>query len=269
MYRYLPIIIYFLMTIACNNNAAEEKLLYKEIKYSNFPNQLKYRSLKMDTSIIITILDNNQNGYYFDSDSNSFDYLNVINSITGQINGIVFKKNITLNYNSFGYYIHVDTLSKYIYLSPVHNPNVKPDITIFNSLPNIRIYDEFNPSNENNIKTILSELNCKFVLLDFWASYCSPCREDIEFYQKYEAEIVKNGLRVIFISPDTDYDESLNYLNQKKFSEHFYFCSKADMKKLNCEGYPNGILVDSVGNYIRHFSYSSISNVVEYVNRRY
>nr|WP_068890604.1 TlpA disulfide reductase family protein [Pedobacter panaciterrae] len=59
-----------------------------------------------------------------------------------------------------------------------------------------------------NGKTIeLSQFkNKSFVLLDFWASWCAPCREQAPYFKKLHEEFKNKGLELISISSDVNRD---------------------------------------------------------------
>ena len=50
----------------------------------------------------------------------------------------------------------------------------------------------------------LATLRGQVVIVDFWASWCAPCRESLPFYQRLYGERGKDGLQVLGISVDVE-----------------------------------------------------------------
>jgi thiol-disulfide isomerase/thioredoxin len=58
----------------------------------------------------------------------------------------------------------------------------------------------------------------KFVLLDFWASWCVPCREAIPFLKKLSTKHA-TGLQVITITSDDSVDKWRDAVRKEKISD--------------------------------------------------
>lgn len=55
---------------------------------------------------------------------------------------------------------------------------------------------------EENLKIVLSKYEGKVVLLDFWASWCMPCRSEVKFLKQHGKKWRDNGLVIIGVSID-------------------------------------------------------------------
>ena len=64
-------------------------------------------------------------------------------------------------------------------------------------------------------KFILSQQKGKVVLIDFWASWCPPCRAEMPNLKKYYAEFKDKGLEIIGISLDFKKEKLEDYLSQE------------------------------------------------------
>jgi len=92
--------------------------------------------------------------------------------------------------------------------------------------PNSQLKDpiEFTLSGLDGDKLPLRSLLGKVVVLDFWATWCGPCREQHPLYEQVKARF-KNANDVVFLAVDADEDHSLvkPFLNQVKWSQKVYF----------------------------------------------
>src|SRR5436190_2085461 len=77
-----------------------------------------------------------------------------------------------------------------------------------------RIAESFIASDVNGDSIVLSSFKGKYVLLNFWASWCKPCRESVPFYKGIYQKYKDNDFTMIAISGDDDRNAWLNAIEK-------------------------------------------------------
>lgn len=68
------------------------------------------------------------------------------------------------------------------------------------SIPNISLSLLSNPATKVN----LANIKAKYILVDFWASWCASCRESMSELSKLSKSLNSKGLKVVGITLDKD-----------------------------------------------------------------
>ena len=119
------------------------------------------------------------------------------------------------------------------------------------------IPDFSRPAPDGTLLSIMSEVSQhRITIIDFWASWCGPCRQEIpsviELYKKYKDK----GLGIVGVSLDNDKDEWLTAIKQLNMAwpqmsdQNDWGNSVA--KLFNITSIPHTIVVDQQGKILRH-----------------
>lgn len=97
-------------------------------------------------------------------------------------------------------------------------------------------------------KVKLSSLRGKYVLVDFWASWCAPCRREIPNIKQVYADYKDKGLEVLAISVDSDEKAWRKALEEENMPYPQWWDSAMSSRNLyNYKGIPFIILISPEG----------------------
>lgn len=86
------------------------------------------------------------------------------------------------------------------------------------------------------------------VLLDFWASWCGPCRQSFPWMNEMQARYGKSGLTVVAINLDSEHDAAEDFLNEIPANFTVLFDESGESAtQLGVEGMPMSYLFDRHG----------------------
>jgi len=114
----------------------------------------------------------------------------------------------------------------------------------------------FNYENQKGGKTTLESLKGKYVYIDLWATWCSPCRAEIPFLQKVEEQYKEKNIEFVSISIDAMKDQPKwsKFVTEKQLvgiqllAENEW--NSKIIKDYGVHGVPTFILIDPNGNIV-------------------
>jgi len=97
----------------------------------------------------------------------------------------------------------------------------------------------------------LKSLNGQVVYLDFWASWCGPCRKSFPWMNKMQARYGKQGFKIIAVNVDRD--QSLAKIFLEKYPANFTIAFDPGglaAKQFEVKGMPSSYLIDRHGHIL-------------------
>lgn len=104
------------------------------------------------------------------------------------------------------------------------------------------------PEYQTNQKISLEMEKGQVVLVDFWASWCGPCRESFPWMTNIQAKYKDQGLKVIAINLDQENEQALDFLKEFKPGFTVLFDTEAQLPEdFGVIGMPTSFLIDRQG----------------------
>lgn len=97
----------------------------------------------------------------------------------------------------------------------------------------------------------LANYQGKLVYLDFWASWCGPCRKSFPWMNQMQAKYAAQGLQVIAINLDSKNDDAQRFLKLTPAQFHIGFDPVgATARDYGVKGMPSSVLINASGKVI-------------------
>jgi DsbE subfamily thiol:disulfide oxidoreductase len=94
----------------------------------------------------------------------------------------------------------------------------------------------------------LAQLKGKVVMINFWASWCGPCRKEMPILEQLNKQYRGKGLTLIGVNVEPDSKAAMNWLKETPVSFPILFDTDSRVSKLyQVAGMPNTVIVDRKG----------------------
>jgi len=98
-------------------------------------------------------------------------------------------------------------------------------------------------------KTVsLKKFRGKVVLVDFWATWCHGCKEEIPWFAEFQKNYGKKGLTVVGVSMDDGWDVVKTFLAANPLPYRIVLGNDGVANRFGITNLPNTYLIDRQGN---------------------
>ena len=140
----------------------------------------------------------------------------------------------------------------FIYLITISSgyTSEKPDIKNLILTKNLKFYGNIIFKDENQKDVDLADYKGKLLILNFWATWCAPCKEEMPSLDNLQAIIGLNDLKIFPINiSEENLSKSESFFSNLNIKNlNIYFDSPITLaKKFSLRGIPTSILFDKEG----------------------
>ena len=125
---------------------------------------------------------------------------------------------------------------------------------------NLKPAPDFTLKDINGKDVKLSDFKGKVVVVDFWATWCAPCRMELPHLIELQKKFEKQGFTFIGISVDEEGVKVVKPFSEKNKINYPILISDDKVQKDfgGIFGYPTAFLIDQKGNIVKkYFGYTS------------
>jgi cytochrome c biogenesis protein CcmG/thiol:disulfide interchange protein DsbE len=98
----------------------------------------------------------------------------------------------------------------------------------------------------------LGEIKGTVVWVDFWASWCAPCRRSFPWMNKMQTKYAAQGLQIIAVNVDTERAKADQFLRENAARFDVKFDPKGQLAEAyDVQAMPSSYLMDADGNVLQ------------------
>lgn len=110
------------------------------------------------------------------------------------------------------------------------------------------------PANINTVTLLTQQLQAQkgnVVYVDFWSSWCVPCRKSFPWMNELQDKYQKQGLTILSINLDHDRNLANKFLEQNPAAFPIIYDPKGRIaRKYKLKGMPSSFIIDRAGNVV-------------------
>ncbi|MCU0451659.1 MAG: TlpA family protein disulfide reductase [Bernardetiaceae bacterium] len=111
-----------------------------------------------------------------------------------------------------------------------------------------------NDGSSKSLAQVLKQFSGKVVYIDFWASWCGPCRSEFPFSKELHKKYQTKGIVFLYISLDEDEEDFQSGVDRHQMPGYHFWPTAKEQENLyhqfKLTSIPRYMLVDKQGNVI-------------------
>lgn len=100
----------------------------------------------------------------------------------------------------------------------------------------------------------LNDFKGKLVVIDVWATWCSPCLAQAPFFEELSHKFNPEKVAFISVSVDSRLDKWKSHISKKGSEKHQYVTSRSSFDSYNIQSIPRFMVIDEASNIIDVFA---------------
>lgn len=111
-----------------------------------------------------------------------------------------------------------------------------------------------NENSQDQLEQAIEANQGKVIYIDFWASWCKPCRKSFPWMNDMKAKYESDGLVILSVNLDAEKKFATDFLNEIPATFDVIYDPKGiTARKLKVKGMPSSYLIDRSGKLVsRH-----------------